>query len=73
MDNFNDVYINCKDLDSNDCLHNVNCRLYNVGGNRNTSEKCAQSAAATGTSGYKQVIQSDDLNFRHESHQSFCR
>jgi hypothetical protein len=57
FDNFNDIYTNCEELDSNGCVNNVNCRLYNVGGNRNTSEKCAQSAVVTGAIGNPNVLQ----------------
>lgn len=53
----NDIYTNCEDItDSLECIDNVNCRLYNVGGSRNLGERCGQSAAAAGAFGNPNVI-----------------
>ena len=57
-DNFgNEIYTNCDNIqDSSNCVSNVNCRLYNVGGNRNSAERCGQSAVATGAIGNPVVL-----------------
>ncbi len=51
FDNFqdDDLWVNCGDIESPwKCTANINCRLFNLGGNRNQSSVCKQSGAAMG-------------------------
>lgn len=56
-DNFQgDIYTTCKHLGDYRCLANINCQLYNLGGNRNQSIFCRQSGTPMGAFGNPNII-----------------
>lgn len=49
----NDTWVQCSNIRNEfDCLKNINCELYNIGGNRNSFETCGQSGVIMGRFGY---------------------
>lgn len=61
FDNFqdDDLWVNCGNIESPwKCTGNINCRLFNVGGNRNSFERCGSSGVATGAFGNSRIIRS---------------
>ena len=58
FDNFeNDIYTQCNDIiNPFKCIKNINCELYNLGGNRSQNEECRQSGVSMGSYGNSGII-----------------
>lgn len=55
-DESNYIFENCSNLSNSECIDNINCRMFNLGGNRNSYTTCRQSGAAMGAFGNSRII-----------------
>ena len=54
--NYFDIFENCSNLSNSECTDNINCRMFNLGGNRNSYTTCKQSGVMMGASGNSTII-----------------